>query len=141
MPFIHVVPDKAVTVQRVNQRFELPAYVQDSPLFPSILEKATRAAVRKAAEVNKLRGWHWRSDMGVEVDVSELQFDLDTHSRGAVAAEANGTLLELHDKIAYVVKMYYEVPVVHVEDIEYDDDKEARMDGFVKDIKDFEDEV
>jgi len=135
MPYIHVAPDATYGLQQVNSRFELAAGIESSPMFPAILEAEARRTARQTVDANKLRGWHWRSDLPVEVDKSQLQIALDGSSPRALD---NGLTSYSDNLVAYVVKMWFECRQVITEDITYDTDSEARADGFVKDLNEFE---
>lgn len=138
MPYIHVAPKGKIGLTQLYSRFELPVEAQTSPLFPSMVEREAKRIARLTADKNALRGFRWRSDMPVEVDISELQLDL---SKFSLAAVDNGKTEYSQNLIAFVVKMWFEAREVVTEEIIYDDDNEARADGFVKDIKDFEDDL
>lgn len=136
--YIHTVPDNTYGVQQVNSRFELPAALTESPRFPAILEAEARRIARLTVDKNKLRGYHWRDDLGVEVDKSELQISFD--STPTLEALNQGENYS-ENFIAYVVKMWFVSKQVRTEEITYDTDEEARSEGYVKDLKQFEDEV
>ena len=110
-------PDTQGGLERINQRFELPYDALESPMFPEILEKAARKVAREAAEKNALRGYYWRSDLGVEIDESQLQIPLDyfgTTGSLLPAALDNGQLLrDKYNIKAFVLKMWFEVPMVN----------------------------
>lgn len=135
-PNIIVKPDSTKGLQQVNQRFELPYSSTFSARFPAMLEKAARETAKLAAEKNQLRGWHWRSDLGVEVDKSELQIALEdfgtTHPDFVPAVEQLTTLNNKYDRIAFVVKMWFVVPEIQV--VTYDNDELAEPDGFVEEL-------
>lgn len=134
---IHVVPDRERTLAQVRSRFEMPSWITDSPLFPEFLEKAAKQVVKKTAQKNALRGWHYRGDLPVTIDKSEVQFSLhefgttNPENYEAQSAGDDSILLTKYDKIAYVAVMWFEVPKVRTEVLsneELDED-----DGFVRD--------
>lgn len=130
---IHTQPDKTYNIQRVYQRFELDESMRRSPVFKDLLEAAAKEVVRLAAEKNALRGWHWRSDLGVEVDESELQYDLYASSGSDLPVQDSGSiLLKQQGRIAYVVKMWYLVP--QIASVVYEPEELAEPDGFVEQL-------
>ena len=119
-------PDKQVGLSQISQRFELPYDSLESPMFPEILEAAALKVKNEAVEKNALRGYFWRSDLGVEVDESEIQIPLDyfgTTSSLIPAALNSGQLLrDKYNVKAYVLKMWFEVPMIPTL-VEDEDDK------------------
>lgn len=109
-------PDKQVGLSQISQRFELPYDSLESPMFPEILEAAALKVKNEAVEKNALRGYFWRSDLGVEVDESEIQIPLDYFGTTAAqipAALNSGQLLrDKYNVKAYVLKMWFEVPMI-----------------------------
>lgn len=116
--------DKQVGLEQISQRFELPYDTLESPMFPELLEKAARKVAREAVEKNALRGYHWRSDLGVEIDESQLQIPLDFFGTSAsVLPSALDSGVMLRDKYnikAFVLKMWFTVPMIPtlVEDVD-----------------------
>ena len=105
--------------------------------FPAMLEVAAKEASRRAAETYaRLRKWHWRSDMPVEVDKSEIQIaleDFGTTDPEFTGAVDQGTILNTkYDRVAFVVKMWFEVPEQQV--TVYDNDELNEPDGFVEEL-------
>ena len=131
-------PDKIFGLEQKLERFELPYSATESPMFPIILEKAAKYTARIAAEKYAKIGHHWRSDLGVSVDESELQVSLydfgstSTPINEFTAQDQGSVLAQKEDKIAYVVKMWYVVPKVHVE--VFDNTELAEPDGFVQEL-------
>ena len=119
-------PDKQVGLEQISQRFELPYDTLESPMFPEILEEAAKKVAREAVEKNMLRGYHWRSDLGVEIDESQLQIPLDffgTTMKELPAALDSGQLLrDKYNKKAFVLKMWFTVPMTPTL-VEDEDDK------------------
>ena len=135
-PNIIVKPDSTKGLQQVSQRFEMPYSSTFDAKFPAMLEAAAKDTARIAAEKNLLRGWHWKSDLGVEVDKSELQIALEdfgtTHPDFVPAVDQLDILSTKYDRIAFVVKMWYVVPELQV--TVYDNDELAEPDGFVEEL-------
>lgn len=120
---IHTVSDKTVGLMEVNERFEIDADMLLLPeeKFFAALEKLTLGHLHFAVEKYKKRKWHWRSDLGVKLDRSELQFDLDLLDRlhgEEMIAPGQHQLKEKHNKIAYVVKFWVELEEARVGTIE-----------------------
>ena len=127
-------PDRMTLLDQVANRFYIDSDLFRSPLFPVYLDKIAKEECRRAVEANKKRGWHWRSDMPVEIDKSEIQVDLDLFAstyRFQPGVDQYRTLLE-HNKIAMVIKLWYEIPATPTEVLSSDLVKEA--DGFVQEV-------
>lgn len=137
MPNIITKPDKSVGLEEVRERFEMPYSATFSPIFPAMLEKEAKSAAKRASEVySRLRKWHWRSDLGVTVDKSELQIplrDFGTTNPDFTAAVDQNTILNLkYDSVAFVVIMWFEVPRQQV--TIYDNNELNDADGFVEEM-------
>ena len=131
MPSIHVVPDKTYALMQVNERFELDESLTRSPRFPLYLEATAKEVARYAADKYKLRGWHWRSDLAVEIDKSELQYDLLASAGDELPTQDQySQLLYNRGLIAFVVRMWFQVPQARTEVLEPEELAEA--DGFVE---------
>lgn len=131
MPSIHVAPDKAYDLMQVNERFELDESITRSVRFPALIEAVAKETARLAADKYKLRGWHWRTDLPVTIDKSELQYDLLSSAGNSLVAQDQGAeLLTRQGRIAFVVKMWFQVPMIRTEVLEpYE---LAEPDGFVE---------
>lgn len=131
MPSIHVAPDKSYDLTVIAQRFEVDESMTHSPRFPALIKTLAWETAKLAAEKNALRGWHWRSEIPVEIDKSELQYDLGASSGSSIEAQDQfAQLLTRHGKIAFVVKMTFQVPMIRTEVLE--PEELAEPDGFVE---------
>ena len=131
-------PDKRWGLQQINERFEV---AWDTP--PQLVTAMAYETTKYAVDKYKLRGWHWKHELGVELDESELQLDL--HPFGAVnqpdpiKAAVDATLNKTQrGKTAYVVKLWFLVPldVVTVPTEPGDIDYVAEADGFTRNVPD-----
>lgn len=111
---IHYKPDQQYRPMQVNERFELPGEVEESPKFPEIVQAAAKDTIKLAVwKYERLKKWKWLHEKGVEVDRSELQIDLDYFgSQVEAGAVKPGQLLHDSPKgnIAFVVKLWFMVP-------------------------------
>ena len=131
MPSIHVAPDKSYDLMRVNERFEIDEIFTHSPKFVEILQKSAQEVTRLAASKYQLRGWHWRSDLPVEIDKSELQYDLLASAGNELLTQDQGSqLLNKQGRIAFVVKLWFIVPKFRA--VVYEPEELAEPDGFVE---------
>lgn len=131
MPAIHVAPDKSYGLMRVNERFEIDEVFTHSPKFMDILQKSAQEVTRLAAAKYQLRGWHWRSDLPVEIDKSELQYDLLSSAGNELVGQDQGSqLLNIQGRIAFVVKLWFLVPRFTA--TVYEPEELAEPDGFVE---------
>ena len=131
-------PDKAYGLEQKLERFELPYSATFDAKFPAMVELAAKNTARIAAEKYARIGHHWRNDLGVEVDKSELQISLDDFGSTSTAitdfeAQNQGSVLNnKYDSVAFVVKMWYVVPKINVEVL--DNSELAEPDGFVENM-------
>lgn len=111
---IHTRPDGVRRPMQIAERFELPGEVAESPFFPEYVQEAAKEAMKVAiAKYERLKGWKWLDKRGVELDKSELQIDLDYFGTNEEVGAVNpGHLLHSSPKgaLAFVVKMWFEVP-------------------------------
>jgi len=126
-------PDREYGLEQKLERFEMAYSSTFSPQFPAMLEAAAKQTARLAAEKYERLGHHFRSDMPVSVDQSDLQVDVeDFRSLDAEhnLAQDKGNWHTSQDRIAFVVKMWYVVPKVRVD--VFEPHELAEPDGFVE---------
>ena len=84
-------------------------------------------------QANKIRGYHFRGDMGYEVRKSELQVDLypfGTTSNEVVPAQDSGVALGSQNQTAYVIELWFEAP--KLEALLTSNKELSEADGFVE---------
>lgn len=125
---IHTTPDTEYGLTLSNGRFLVPSELVDRVTLPmlihgarlevSIAERSFRQYVMQAGKdlilANRKRGWEFRGDMGVEVDLSSMQIDFHpfgTTSNDIVPAADQHTLLT-RNVTACIIKMYFVAPKV-----------------------------
>lgn len=148
-PSIHSTPDTEQGLTQSLGRFLVPTELVDAVQLPMIIrqarlelttaDRAFRQYVKKAGndlvQANLKRKWHFRGDLGIEVDRSELQVDFYDFG-GAYASESAAkdqhTLDQDHNQVACVIKMWFVAPKVQA--LVTSNDEVAESDGFVRNM-------
>src|SRR3990167_5338306 len=144
---IRTIPDKQYDLVQIAERFTVPYYFNpEYAKTPTQHAKALDALKRKAAEVVKfavwkyerLQHWQWKTNLPVELDFSQAQYDLDIFAAGpgkGQLAVNQGQLLDKLCDVAYVVKLWFIQPKIRVEVITPEPTDPAVTDGFVNPYK------
>ena len=142
MPNLIFKPDKEYTLHMERGRFMIPdtlAEALDSDDYrvrePArmYLKPLVYEAGKDLIQANKIRGYHFRGNMGHKVYKSELQVDLypfGTTSNEIVPAQDQGVALLLQNQVAYVVEMWFEAP--KIEALLTSNKELSEADGFVE---------
>lgn len=142
---LKVQRDNEYDLMQIAERFVVPygdvarMKPQEKLLYVAMIDQRAREAAKLAVEkYERLRHWRFKSDMPVEVDESDAQFDLE-HFRSSFrkdfAAVDQGSIIQELGLIAYVVKLWFIVPKITVEVIEDEPDDPDTIDGFVNSHK------
>lgn len=128
---IKVVPDKEYDLQHIAERFEIPVELMKSPNFPAHLDAISRVTAKKAIEIyERVNHWQFMDKMPIEVDKSDIQIATDTFefNNGLAPASDNGDLFARTGNVAYVIKMWFKSPKLHIAVI---DDEIGRKEGYL----------
>jgi hypothetical protein len=139
---LNVRHDKEYDLMQIAERFEVPyADLENMQEWQKVIyiamvhQRAKEAAKLAVERYERLRHWRFKSDMPVELDYSQAQYDLDKFRSnlpaGSIAAVDQGTNIDQLGTVAYVVKLWFVVEKVKVETIEDEPDDPASTDGFV----------
>lgn len=142
MPELIVRPDTTWNLECIRERFEVPEDSVPSALdtpaqfaFKSLfIDACAKEAGKKAiAKYERLRHWKFRDDIPVELDESELQFDIDDWeftspvSKSPFAVD-QGHLRFRQSKHAYVIKLWFETQ--ELQTVVYDSDEYGHPEGY-----------
>lgn len=142
---LNVKHDTEYDLMQIAERFEVP-YADIDNLHPwkrviyfaMIHQRAKETAKIAIERYERLRHWRFKSDMPVELDQSEAQYDLDKFRSSLTKdfqAVNQGSNIDELGTVAYVVKLWFIVPKVRVEVIEDEPDDPESTDGIMNKYK------
>ena len=115
-PWLAVKPDREYGLECIHERFELDF---DCPPDHPYFQQQVKEVVYRAVELyTRAKKYRWRSELPVEIDLSDAQFELhqfgtvDSQAKASLSAADQGSLLLVHGRKAYVAKIWFEVPKI-----------------------------